>query len=91
MIAPPPVESALLLSVAQVATMLGCSPRHIWRMTDSGTFPRPVLLGSKLKRWPRSTVELWLAECSTSRPGFDAASGDELPAPSKPKGANPHA
>ena len=69
MTAPPPIESAaLLLSVAQVAAMLGCSPRHVWRMADSGSFPRPVSLGSKLKRWPRATVEAFLSECSTSRP-----------------------
>ena len=58
----------LLLSVSQVSAMLGCSPRHVWRMADSGSFPRPVALGSKLKRGPRSTVERWIAESSTTRP-----------------------
>jgi len=68
MTAPPPVESGALLSVTQVAALLGCSPRHVWRLADSGSFPRPISLGSKLKRWPRSTVERWIAESSAIRP-----------------------
>jgi predicted DNA-binding transcriptional regulator AlpA len=62
----PPVETAALLSVVQVAEMLGCSPRHVLRLADSGQFPRPICLGSKLKRWLRSTVEEHLTACSTA-------------------------
>lgn len=56
-----PLET-LLLDVNQVAAMLTCSARHVWRMSDSGHFPRPIGIGMKLKRWPRSTVEQWLVE-----------------------------
>lgn len=60
--ATPPAPSALLLDVNQVADLLGCSPRQVWRMADAGDFPRPIRLGVKLKRWPRSAVETWLAD-----------------------------
>ena len=57
----PPAQSALL-NVTEVANLLGISPRHVWRMADAGTFPRPLKVGMKLRRWPRSSVESWLAE-----------------------------
>lgn len=53
-------DSTMLLTVNQVAQMLGCSVRHVWRMADSGEFPRPVAIGVKLKRWPRTTIEQWI-------------------------------
>jgi predicted DNA-binding transcriptional regulator AlpA len=55
-----PTEPALLLDVAAVAKLLGCSPRHVWRICDAGQFPKPVAVGSKLKRWPRSIVVQWI-------------------------------
>ena len=55
----------LLLTASQVAELLGVSVRHLWRMADSGHFPRPFGLGSKLKRWSRKTVEAWVAEQTT--------------------------
>ena len=55
-------EPAALLDVRGVAAVLACSTRHIWRMCAGGHFPRPLSIGTKLKRWPRSTVEQWLAE-----------------------------
>ena len=53
------VEPSLLLTVREVAQLLGCSPRHVYRMTDAGKFPRPIKFGT-LVRWPRSTVESWV-------------------------------
>lgn len=42
--------SAALLDVGAVAEMLGCSPRHVYRLADAGRMPGPVRLGS-LVRW----------------------------------------
>lgn len=50
----PAEPSAKLLDVQAVAEMLGCSTRHVYRLSDSGRMPRPVKLGS-LVRWRRST------------------------------------
>jgi len=49
-----------MLTVDQVARVLGCSPRTVRRLTDSGRMPRPVRLGS-LIRWPRETIENWIS------------------------------
>lgn len=55
-------EPLALLDVRGVAALLACSARHVWRMCDGGHFPRPISIGAKLKRWPRSAVERWLDE-----------------------------
>ena len=36
-----PRESSLMLNVNDVATMLRCSARHVWRMADARKMPRP--------------------------------------------------
>ncbi|MBC8255049.1 MAG: helix-turn-helix domain-containing protein [Ardenticatenia bacterium] len=48
-----------MLRVDQVARMLCCSPRTIYRLTDAGKMPKPVRLGA-LVRWPRETIETWI-------------------------------
>lgn len=53
-------ESALLIDVRDVADMLHCSPRHVYRLSDRGGMPRPLKLGT-LVRWERAAVERWIA------------------------------
>ncbi len=63
----PNAESAKLLDVNAVATLLDCSPRHVYRLSDAGRMPRPVKLGA-LVRWSRTSLDQWLAEgCPTCR------------------------
>ena len=64
-----PVGSpAMLLDVQTVADVLGCSTRHVQRLSDRGRMPTPVKLGA-LVRWPRATIEDWIAEgCPSHRP-----------------------
>lgn len=50
-----------MLTVHDVARMLNCSARTVYRLTDSGRIPRPVKLGA-LVRWPREAVEQWIAD-----------------------------
>ena len=58
-----------LLSPKQVATILGCSPRHVARLVDSGAMPAPLRLG-KLVRWRRGEIDAWIAEgCPGSKRG----------------------
>ena len=52
--------SPQLLDVQAVATLLGCSPRTVYRLSDSGKMPSPVKLGA-LIRWNRAAVEEWIA------------------------------
>jgi len=62
-------QQAALLDVHAVAALLSCSTRHVYRLADAGRMPPPVKLGA-LVRWPRRSVETWLAEgCPFVRKG----------------------
>jgi excisionase family DNA binding protein len=56
-----PGDPPAMLTVHDVARMLNCSARTVYRLCDSGRMPRPVKLGA-LVRWPRKTVAQWIAE-----------------------------
>ena len=49
----PANASAKLLDVQAVAELLDCSPRHVYRLSDSGRMPAPLKLGA-LCRWNRA-------------------------------------
>ena len=55
-------ELPALLTVRQVAVMLGCSARHVYRLSDRGAMPRPTKLGDVLVRWNRSEIEQWVTD-----------------------------
>lgn len=52
-------ETAALLDVRAVAALLGCSARHVYRLSDAGRMPRPLKLG-QLVRWRRTVLLEWL-------------------------------
>ncbi len=62
-----PREPSLLVNVNDVAGMLQCSPRHIWRLADAGKMPRPYKIGA-LCRWDRTAIESWITDgCPSCR------------------------
>ncbi len=64
-----PVAQSAMLTVHDVARMLNCSARTIYRLTDAGKMPRPVKLNA-LVRWPREVIEHWIAGgCPDQRKG----------------------
>lgn len=52
---------ATLLTICQVAAILNCSPRTVYRLVDAGRVPPPHRLGSLL-RWNPAAIEAWIAE-----------------------------
>ena len=61
--------SARLLDVQQVAENLGCSTRHVYRLSDAGRMPARVKLGA-LVRWPSAAIRDWIdAGCPSCRKG----------------------
>jgi excisionase family DNA binding protein len=52
-------DNLALLSVEQVAKLLSCSTRHVYRLADRGAMPPPVKVGA-LVRWRRQTIEEWI-------------------------------
>jgi excisionase family DNA binding protein len=55
----PPIDAALL-TVDQVADLIQCSTRHVYRMEERGELPRAVRLGANV-RWPRQHIDAWIA------------------------------
>lgn len=55
----PATSGAHLLDVQAVAEMLGCSTRHVYRLSDAGKMPAPVKLGS-LVRWRAESIGEWI-------------------------------
>ena len=63
----PADASAKLLDVRAVAEMLGCSARHVYRLSDAGKMPGPLRLGS-LVRWSKTAIETWIDQgCPPAR------------------------
>jgi excisionase family DNA binding protein len=52
--------SGALVDVRAVAKLLGCSARHVYRLSDGGRMPAPVRLGA-LVRWRRQELDAWIA------------------------------
>ncbi len=68
-IAGPDRAPAELLDVSDVAKLLNCSPRHVYRLADAGRMPRPVRLGA-LVRWRADELRRWIADgCPTGEGG----------------------
>lgn len=58
-----------MITVGQVAAMLACSAKTVYRLTDRGAIPKPIRLGGML-RWRRADIEQWIADgCPRSPSG----------------------
>jgi predicted DNA-binding transcriptional regulator AlpA len=55
-----PLQPEQLLAVPDVALLLDCSVRSVWRLVRQGRLPRPLRLSRKLVRWPAAVVVAWL-------------------------------
>jgi excisionase family DNA binding protein len=64
----PPAEAATY-TVPDLACLLQCSERHIWRQLDMGRVPGLIRFG-RLVRLSRRTIDAWLAAgCPADRRG----------------------
>src|SRR4051794_24164204 len=48
-----------LLTVSEVADMLQCSERHVYRLEEKGLMPKAVRPGA-LVRWQRERIAAWI-------------------------------
>ena len=53
--------SQKLLSLKQVIALVGLAKSTIYRLMESGDFPRPLKLGSHCVRWLVDDVNAWIA------------------------------
>lgn len=59
----------VLVTLNDVAALLGCSTRHVRRLADSGRIPQPVKFGALL-RWIKTDIDQWIAAgCPNCRKG----------------------
>lgn len=62
-----PGQMAGMLNADDVAELLRCSVRTVYRLSDAGHMPRPIKLGA-MNRWPREQMESWIGDgCPSCR------------------------
>ena len=61
------MTTPVLLTVKEVAEMLGLSERTVYRLSDAGNMPRPVKLGAAV-RWRTKELEAWIEDGCPARP-----------------------
>jgi prophage regulatory protein len=75
-----PQQDDCFLKIDDVMARLGVSRSTIWRLTQSGHFPRSVAISPGRKGWLKSHVDAWIAD--RLRPEEEIVAqepGDELP------------
>ena len=50
------------INVMTVCAMLGVKKATVYRWAADGRFPQPIVLGPRVRYWPREVVVRWLAE-----------------------------
>ena len=65
-------KQAKLLTVKELAALLGIHERSVWRLAalaeaGQGDFPRPLRIGAKTVRWRPADVEAYLASLVDAR------------------------
>lgn len=50
-----------LITRREVEAECGIGRSTIYRMIEAGKFPRPLRIGARCVRWPRSQIEQWKA------------------------------
>ena len=63
---PPARPDKLALTASEVASLLGVSRAHVWRLNAARKLPEPIRLGRAV-RWSRSEIESWLAAGAPDR------------------------
>lgn len=52
-------KGVALLDVQAVSKMLGCSPRHVYRLSEARQMPQPIRL-AELIRWRLTDIQCWI-------------------------------
>ena len=61
----------LLLRVRDVGSVLGISPRQVWKLTSMGRLPAPLRL-SRSVRWSADSISDWVRLGCPTREQFEA-------------------
>lgn len=58
-----------LLSVRQIADLLGVHPRSVWRLAQTGDIPAPIRLSDRVIRWRLTDLRDRLEEMDAGAKG----------------------
>jgi excisionase family DNA binding protein len=64
-----PLADITLLTVRQVAELLGVHTRSVWRLSLTGEIPAPIRLGERVVRWRLSDLRDHLDRKVSNRKG----------------------
>ena len=53
-------EAKLILRIKDVCSELGVSRASIYRLLESGSFPKPLKLGKRAIGWERDHIQQWV-------------------------------
>ena len=51
-----------MYSAAQLAEQFSMSPKAVYRLAKSGSFPRPIRIGGRMLRWRHSEIQKYQQE-----------------------------
>ena len=57
----------------EVEQMVGLSRASIYRLVDTGDFPRPIRVGPRAVRWRLGDIEQWISERPLTTGGSEAS------------------
>lgn len=63
-------QEAQLLTVDEVAALMACSSRSVYRLSDAGKIPQPFRIGGMV-RWSASVINDWIASGCPDCKGVD--------------------
>jgi len=67
------VSTPGMLTIRDVAGLLQCSPRTIYRLVQTNRIPAPTRIGS-LVRWPRAVIDAWISSGGIGQELLDRSS-----------------
>lgn len=64
------IDPARLMTVGEVAGLLGLSERQVWKLNTSGKLPAPVRIGRSV-RWRRQELLDWIEAGTPAREAWE--------------------
>ena len=60
-------EAKMILRMKDVCSELGVSRASIYRLLESGSFPKPLKLGKRAIGWERDNIQQWVKSLRSAR------------------------
>ena len=72
------LEAKMIMRMTDVCSELGVSRASVYRLLESGGFPKPLKLGKRAIGWERDHIQQWVKSLRSARQTEQArGAGDE--------------